>query len=117
MSKYLIILKVDGLDRYIVGTWPYTSQNKAIAVEWESGGKEYVHWDTDISGSVPDCDPDAVWTDTRTTQEKRKCGYKLEADPLYIEYQGCVEDGDDSEVAKAVWTSVRNAIKSKYPLA
>ena len=115
MAKYLIILKIDGSDKHVIGTWQYSSEIKTKVQEWESGGGEYVHWDTEVSGAIPDCDPDTPWVDSRDYAEKRECGYKIESDPLYIEYQGCVKDGDDPGTSEAIWTTVRDAIKTKYP--
>ncbi len=77
----------------------------------------YTHWKKgDPTPALFNSDgTPATFVDTRTYIEKRQAGYILESDQKYIEYQGCVEDGDDPVAAKKIWTDKRDAIKAKYP--
>ena len=50
-----------------------------------------------------------------TVDEQREQAYKLEADMLYLAYQGQLEDTGEAEEAKAAWVAKRQEIKTLYP--
>ena len=54
-----------------------------------------------------------------TWQERRKAAYHSEADPLFIAYQGQLNDASSTQTeidaAKQAWLDKRNEIKQRYP--
>ena len=109
---WYILYKKDG-DNKIVISVEQTKENVIIFTTENPDLYDYIHWDDSESGLPPS--HQSIFLDSRTYDEKRRSGYKLECDPLFIKAQGDIADGDTEETAKTDWIAARESIKTKYP--
>jgi hypothetical protein len=118
-SCYVLLEEIDS-KKYIKG---YT-QYKQEALDYIAQGSQYsyTHWSTKISGFTINGKtikfnnyPTTEFIDNRSVDEKRNAAYCLECDCLVANVMGCLDDGDNEADAKALWRSLRQEIKTKYP--
>lgn len=111
LDKAYVILRVQGTDRFVhIITGSMDEANAHVAQ-----GFEYTHWCIEYAGEFPKIS-DTPWIDSRTWDQKRRCGYIMDSDPLYFRYQG-QKDADNvaSPVERQDWLDARDLIKTKYP--
>lgn len=103
---YLIVQKSDNSLAAI-------EESKNAANQYSDSVYHKWHWVEDICGTLPLIG--SVFSDSRTYDIKRLCGYIMESDPMYMKRIGQLKDNALDLTADALWTTPRNAIKSKYP--